>query len=274
VTPQNGFFLLVFLSFVAPKDSIGSLAIGNRLLTLTELGSFGLLIIAPFLPKVWDKSVTANFLRSCWWLFCGSLLVTFVVRPETEFLTRTCRYFFPFTVASFFIAYPPKIDGQKLLFWLCAAIALSSLAGISIYLTGFEYYYVHEDRELSSTIVGRQARFTLKNFAFGVIGLFLLLLPTQTGVNQYLKSRTVTFASLVSIAGIVAGFNRTYMALILGQWFLLQLIFKRNIATAIKALLAFAIAAGTFWLLYESNDAIKRQVDKRILDVQIGRAHV
>ncbi|MEP0133083.1 hypothetical protein [Eudoraea sp.] len=117
-------------------------------------------------------------------------------------------------------------------------------------------------------LVEQGGRAGTANAYFGVIGLYLLIEDKNKWYNQ---GKLVKITAVLSLIGLLLGFNRTYLALLFYEG--VYLTFRRfSIKKFFKILFFVGIFLGMLFYVYKTNDIIGRQVDKRILSIVLGEA--
>ncbi|WP_142189291.1 hypothetical protein [Arenibacter algicola] len=112
----------------------------------------------------------------------------------------------------------------------------------------------------------KKGRLGTANSTFGIIGLYLLFEDKNKWYNQ---GRLVKITAVLSLIGLLLGFNRTYLALLFLEGVYLT---RRqfNVKKVLKILFFVGLILGMGVYIYNTNDIIKRQIDKRILSIVLG----
>lgn len=126
---------------------------------------------------------------------------------------------------------------------------------------------IYQDIEGGANLLEeKKGRLGTANSTFGIIGLYLLIQDKDKWFNQ---GKLVKITSVLSLIGLLLGFNRTYLALIFCE--VLYLTRKQfSIKKAMKILFFVGTLLGIGIYIYNTNVLIKNQIDRRILSIVLG----
>ncbi|TKS56986.1 hypothetical protein [Mesohalobacter halotolerans] len=266
------FLLAIFLGFFLPNNSNFILSIGGFNLRIRELAFF-LLPIFNFL-SVNQNSYPTNSKK-----IKSSIYILLIIVTLTESLKML--YFgyglygflvsikFGFPLFSSLIIILQKIKTNLKLVWQILLITLS-ISFILSFISIFINIPIYQNMEGMDYLDAVQGRIINSNSSFGLIGIYLLMSKNKGWYNKGLLVKLTSFLSIISL---LISFNRTY--LILALFLVFFLIFKNFGAKYfIKAILILIISFFIFQFAYYNFDAIKNQVDRRIVSILIGEKTV
>ena len=149
---------------------------------------------------------------------------------------------------------------------LLMAISASSLISFLSLVIDLPIYYGLESG--ANILEATRGRVGTANNTFGIIGLYLLIEDKNKWYNQ---GKLVKITAVLSLISLLLGFNRTYLALLFLEGLYLT---RKNISVkkVMKVLFIASIFLGIAFYVYNTNDIIRYQVDKRMLSVVLGEA--
>lgn len=264
------FYVVLFLGFFLPTNTTFYIPIGGALVPAVELAFILLPIINAFCISKNQLRFRDKKLKKKVYLFLGIIFFTEIIIKRFAFgqglgdAFSTIRIGIPLFSTLIILVQGVRADVRvvwKVLLWAISCSIILSLVSLIVPLP--IYYDLKQGANLLATSGGRIGN---ANASFGIIGLYLLFEEKDKWFNQ---GKLVKWTAILSVIALVLTFNRTYLALLALEGFLLA--FKNfKVKKIINAFfLAFAFLGVVFYA-YHSFDIIQRQIDKRILSIVFG----
>lgn len=266
------FLIVLFFATCWPDKSYGAVEVGNAVFYISELSVLFLPIAYLLYPR--RNSVIASsglrisiiifFVTLC---FVGFTKCAFLSEQPIGFL-RDLRHILPLLsgLSLIFLGMRIRADGV----WLTILLGLSCsyILSILFFVLDVDPIFISTKEveiEVASMVKGR-----LRNMNSGLSMLFLCVLIAWKKNQQYKEYFVwVLIVSSLSLAVSLLSFNRTllvmYPVVLLGFLF-----FHFDIRKAICIAALVGVSAAGIFFIYGSNDAVRRQVDHRILSLQYG----
>jgi hypothetical protein len=146
--------------------------------------------------------------------------------------------------------------------WRTLLWAISTSAVLTLF-TPFVHLPIYPAIDGTNIIEAASGRFINTNFAFGIIGLYLLYRDKDKWYNQgWLPFVTSTLSIII----LIFSFNRTYLALAFfaGIYLTYSTFSLRHV---IRYLAIVLLCIGVFWGIYNYSNVVHHQINKRILSI-------
>jgi len=260
------FYVLLFIGFFLPTNSNMYIPFPGVLLKVNELAFLLLPIVNFFCTSSEKKNRINRNLSKYIILYILIVIITELLLKPLVFgqslgdSVKSLRVGLPFMSSIIMLYFGIKANIKTVWKVLLYAIGVSIvLSIISIYVDIPIYYNIDEQDILEAT----QGRIMNSNASFGIIGLYLLFSDKDKWYNE---GKLVKYVSILSVIMLILTFNRTYLALLVLEFLYLArntISFKTISKLIFYPLFLFII---TFFV-YQNNDTIQRQIDKRILSI-------
>ena len=264
---NNIFYALVFLGFFFPTNNSYYLPIGGALIKFNELA----LLLLPFINELCRSSFSFklrdNQLRMRVIVLVFIIVVSdvilkyFVYRQSVGDGIKSLRLALPMLVGLFLLFRGIRVNVKTLYNVFIYSLLVSFILSLVAFFYPHPVFYYGIDSAEMGDI--QKARLSNSNFGFGLIGAYLLFRDRGKWYNNR-KVYTITYA--LSVLILVMSFNRTYLALLMLEFFLLNI---KNISLSriIKVTFIGSLVFLAIFSLYSTNALVKRQIDVRILDI-------
>lgn len=264
------FYVILFIGFFLPTNSKFYLPLPGVLLSINELAFILLPIINLFCYSKHNVIIKNTRIKR-------NIVLLFIVLVFTEVVVKNLFYGQSFGEAfkairiglplfSSLILIAQGIRADVRIVWktLLMAICVSEILGYISLVINLPIY--HDIESSVNILEERRGRLGTANSTFGIIGLYLLLEDKNKWYNQ---GKLVKMTAVLSLIGLLLGFNRTYLALLFCEG--VYLTRKQfNVKKIMKVLSIASIFLGMTFYVYNTNNTIRYQIDKRIFSIILG----
>lgn len=261
------FYIILFLGFVLPTNGSYFLPFPGILLSLNEI-AFLLLPVVNIFCFSKNRNVVKNIqIRELILAFLFVILFTEVVVKYVAFnqslgnAFKSIRIAFPLLSSLVLVYFGIRADITKVWNVLLIAVGCSVVISLLSLVINLPIYYNQE--EGVDVLTRARGRIGNSNASFGVIGLYLLF---KDHGKWYNNSKLVKYVSVLSVVALILSFNRTYLVILTLEFLILAFttFSKRTLRMTFFIPLLFLCIGFT---AYTASDAIKAQVDRRILSI-------
>ncbi|WP_426790104.1 hypothetical protein [Sphingobacterium sp. WOUb80] len=261
------FYLLIFVGFFLPTNNTFYIPLPGVLLKFNELALLGLPVVNELCKSKYSFRLRSKKLRLLSLsllmliLFNELVLKSIVYSQSISDGVKSLRYALPLLVSLFLLFRGINTNIKQLYYVFIITILTSYLLSlISLVYPLPIYYNLDNSEDVLSAFSGRLIN---GNASFGLIGVYLLLKKC----NSFFYDKKIYKAVyILSIIILVMTFNRTFLAAIFVEVIILT--FKSfNVKKAISAIFVGVVGIIVAFLLYNSNETIRKQIDRRILPI-------
>ena len=256
------FYIILFIGFFLPTNEKTYLPLPGMLLSINEFAFLLLPIINLFCYSPNNVIIKNTRLKR-------NIVLLFIVLVFTEVVVKNVIYGqsigeafkavrIGLTLFSSLILIAQGIRADIRIVWKTLLMAISVSAILSFVSLAID----------PNILVEQGGRAGTANAYFGVIGLYLLIEDKNKWYNQ---GKLVKITAVLSLIGLLLGFNRTYLALLFFEG--VYLTRKQfSVKKVLKILFFVGILLGMGFYIYNTNIIIKGQIDRRILSIVLGEA--
>lgn len=270
------FYILIAFLFAFPEKHFLSFSIfGIANLNITEFCSLLIPISYFLIPS--KKSKTPDHLKNLIavfivYFFLTSFFKATLISGSLVHIIHEYRISMVFFAALVVLYMGQKIESKYFVFLFSFFLLIS----YSISLLGFVFdvdftprSVRYDDMEYSTL---RNGRVINGNKDFAIFGIYFLF--TKKHLVRFVQPKFLSFIAVVSSVSIiiaVLNFDRTLFALMLLEVLLLGFNLKQNFFKFLAKVLLFVVCIFVIGLyIYDTNDEVKRQVDRRILNIVLS----
>ncbi|MDH0659105.1 hypothetical protein [Empedobacter sp. GD03865] len=261
------FYTLFFIGFCLPTNSNFYIPLPGVLLKFNELALVLLPIVNEFCTSKYSFKIRNKNLRLKCILLIITIFISELIFKKIVFnqnigdSIKSIRLGLSMITTIYFIFRGINVDVKKLFnVFIWTMLTSYFLTFISMFVSLPIYYNLDSTED---SISGFGGRIINSNFTFGLIGLYLIFNKKGSWFNSS-KIHRITY--ILSVLIMILSFNRTLLAA--SSLMLLIILYKQfNIKSILTILFCVISLISVISYLYNSNDSIKRQLDKRIINV-------
>ena len=268
------FYITLFLGFFLPTNSNFFLPLPGVLLSINHFAFIVLPVINLFCYS--ENMVKVNNTR----LKINIVLLILVI-VFTEVVVKNLMYGQSFGEAfkairigiplfSSLILIVQGVRADIRIAWKTLLVAISAsviISLVSLVVNLPIYQNLDSGADLLQELNGRLGN---SNFHFGLIGMYLLI---QDNDNWYSRGKLVKITAILSVFGLILGFNRTFLALLFLETIYL-LWNKFNLKKIRKISFYSILVLLIFFGAYFNNDTMRRQMDRRFFSILEGKESI
>lgn len=263
------FYILFFIGFFFPTNNSYYIPLGGALIKLNELSLVLLPIINEFCHskqafKIRDKQLRLRAILLVLIIVFTDLVVKNLVynQPIGDGV-KSIRLALPMLVGVWILFRGLNVNIKTLYNVLIYTLFISFVLSLIAFFYPHPIFYYGIDASSGDMEDFQRGRLSNSNFGFGLIGAYFLFRDKGKWYNNR-NIHTATY--ILSVLIIVMSFNRTYLALLLLEFFLLT-VGKISVSKIFRVTLLGITVVLAVFALYNTNSLVKRQLDKRILDI-------
>lgn len=261
------FYILFFIGFCLPTNSNFYIPLPGVLLKFNEVAFLLLPLVNEFCKSNESFKISGAYLRAkCLFLVVIIFFIELIIKniafeQNIGDGIKSIRLGLSMLVTVYFIYRGINVNLKKLfnvfIYTLLISYFLTLLSGfVSLPI----YHNVDGNDDTTSSFGGRIIN---SNFSFGLIGLYLLFNNRSYWYNE----KTIhKLTYVISVIIMILSFNRTLMAASALMIFIM-LVRKFNIKSILTISVCVISILGIVTYLYNTNNIIKNQLDKRVLGV-------
>ena len=268
------FYIILFIGFFLPTNSNFYLPLPGVLLSIKEFALILLPIINLLCYSQNNVSVKNFRLKRNIVLLVLIVVFTEVVVKNLIYgqsfgdAFKTIRIGLPLFTSLILIAQGIRAD--IVIVWKTLLVAISASVIISVLSLVIDLT-IYQDLESGADILKETSgRLGNSNQHFGLIGMYLLIQDTN---NWYSKGKLVKITAILSVFALILSFNRTLLALLFLETIYL-LWNKFNLKKFLKISFYGILVLLIFFGAYFYNDTMRRQIDKRIFSILVGKESI
>ncbi len=268
------FYVILFIGFFLPTNSNFFLPLPGVQLKINEFAFILLPIINLFCYSKNKVLIKNTRLKINIFLLVIIVVFTEVVVKNIFYgqsfgeAFKTIRIGLPLFSSLILIAQGIRADIR--IVWKTLLVAISASVIISVLSLVIDLPIYHDLESGADILKERNGRLGNSNFHFGLIGMYLLI---QDNNNWYSKGKLVKITAILSVFALILSFNRTLLALLfLETIYLLRT--KFNLKKILKITSYGILVLLIFFGAYFNNDTMRRQIDKRIFSILVGKESI